>query len=235
MRRRSAQVGCAERASPSDPKVSIVPSDGKRIAAGGRFTEPCGSRRGTRSGQRTPSRSPSWVPIGRWDSVQHHDARMPGSSASRDVATSWWRRHRREQTSPPDRPAPPDVRPMDADLVRRPVWELPKRPAPGCRPAGACRSQRHGHRLGAGHGSEDRQGHVASGAAPSKHPVMLFRWPRVCRASSAPWQRSLHVEGKLQLLRRRRLGQLRFTLSWPQAAGHPTERQVTRQRAGMRR
>jgi len=63
----------------------------------------------------------------RWDSVQHHD--RPHAWVIRvalNVATSWWRRHRREQASPPDRPAPPDARPMDADLVRL-VWDLPKR------------------------------------------------------------------------------------------------------------
>lgn len=63
----------------------------------------------------------------RWDSVRRHD--RPHAWVIRvalNVATSWWRRHRRGQASPPDRPAPPDVRPMDAQLVRL-VWELPKR------------------------------------------------------------------------------------------------------------
>lgn len=63
----------------------------------------------------------------RWDLVQHH--RRPHAWVVRvalNVATSWWRRHRREESSPPDRPAPPDTRPMDADLVRL-VWGLPKR------------------------------------------------------------------------------------------------------------
>lgn len=63
----------------------------------------------------------------RWDSVQHHD--HPHAWVVRvalNVATSLWRRHRRELTSPPDRPAPPDARPMDGDLVRL-VWGLPNR------------------------------------------------------------------------------------------------------------
>lgn len=49
----------------------------------------------------------------RWDSVQHY--RRPHAWVVRvalNVATSWWRRHRREQASPPDRPAPPDMRPV---------------------------------------------------------------------------------------------------------------------------
>lgn len=43
-----------------------------------------------------------------------------------NAATSWWRRHRRELGAPPDGPAPPDSRPVDADLVRM-VWSLPPR------------------------------------------------------------------------------------------------------------
>lgn len=63
----------------------------------------------------------------RWDAVQGHD--RPGAWVIRvalNVATSWWRRHSREQRNPPDRPGPPDNRPMDPDLVRL-VWALPKR------------------------------------------------------------------------------------------------------------
>lgn len=47
----------------------------------------------------------------RWNVVQHHD--RPHAWVTRvalNVATSWWRRHRREQAGPPDRPAPPDER-----------------------------------------------------------------------------------------------------------------------------
>lgn len=63
----------------------------------------------------------------RWDSVRQHE--RPHAWVTRvalNVATSWWRRHRREQGRPPDRPAKPDIRPMDDDLVRL-VWALPKR------------------------------------------------------------------------------------------------------------
>lgn len=63
----------------------------------------------------------------RWETVRHHERpRAWVARVALNVATSWWRRHRREQPSPPERPAPPDVRPMDADLVRL-VWALPKR------------------------------------------------------------------------------------------------------------
>lgn len=63
----------------------------------------------------------------RWEVVQHHDRpRAWVARVALNVATSWWRRHRREQASPPDRPAPPDERPIDRDLVRL-VWALPKR------------------------------------------------------------------------------------------------------------
>lgn len=63
----------------------------------------------------------------RWDEMQHHD--RPHAWVIRvalNIATSWWRRHRREQTDPPDRPAPPDSHPMDGELVRL-LWQLPKR------------------------------------------------------------------------------------------------------------
>jgi len=63
----------------------------------------------------------------RWETVQHHERpRAWVARVALNVATSWWRRHRREQGSPPDRPAAPDTRPMDSDLVRL-VWALPKR------------------------------------------------------------------------------------------------------------
>jgi len=63
----------------------------------------------------------------RWATVRHHEhPRAWVARVALNVATSWWRRHRREQGSPPDRPAAPDARPMDADLVRL-VWALPKR------------------------------------------------------------------------------------------------------------
>ena len=63
----------------------------------------------------------------RWETVQHHERpRAWVARVALNVATSWWRRHRREQPSPPERPAPPDLRPMDADLVRL-VWALPQR------------------------------------------------------------------------------------------------------------
>lgn len=63
----------------------------------------------------------------RWESVQHHERpRAWVARVALNVATSWWRRHRREYGSPPDRPGPPDARPMDTDLVRL-IWALPKR------------------------------------------------------------------------------------------------------------
>jgi len=62
-----------------------------------------------------------------WEKVRHHDRpRAWVARVALNVATSWWRRHRREQENPPDRPAPPDVRPIDGELVRL-VWALPKR------------------------------------------------------------------------------------------------------------
>jgi RNA polymerase sigma-70 factor (sigma-E family) len=63
----------------------------------------------------------------RWETVQQHE--RPCAWVARvalNVATSWWRRHRREQASPPERAAAPDARPMDRDLVRL-VWALPRR------------------------------------------------------------------------------------------------------------
>ena len=63
----------------------------------------------------------------RWDVVR--ELERPRAWVVRvalNVATSWWRRLRRERADPPDRPAPPDERPMDAELVRL-VWELPLR------------------------------------------------------------------------------------------------------------
>lgn len=63
----------------------------------------------------------------RWATVQHHERpRAWVVRVALNLATSWWRRYRRERGSPPDRPAPPDARPMDIDLVRL-VWALPKR------------------------------------------------------------------------------------------------------------
>ena len=63
----------------------------------------------------------------RWDTVRHHERpRAWVGRVALNVATSWWRRHGREQADPPDRPAPPDLRPLDAELVRL-VWALPKR------------------------------------------------------------------------------------------------------------
>lgn len=63
----------------------------------------------------------------RWETVQHHERpRAWVARVALNVATSWWRRYHREQGSPPDRPAPPDARPMDEDLVRL-VWALPTR------------------------------------------------------------------------------------------------------------
>ncbi|MDQ3691244.1 MAG: sigma-70 family RNA polymerase sigma factor [Chloroflexota bacterium] len=63
----------------------------------------------------------------RWETVREHERpRAWVARVALNVATSWWRRHGREQANPPDRPAPPDVRPMDADLVRL-VWALPER------------------------------------------------------------------------------------------------------------
>lgn len=63
----------------------------------------------------------------RWAMVQHHERpRAWVARVALNVATSWWRRHRREQGSPPDRPAAPDAHPMDADLVQL-VWALPRR------------------------------------------------------------------------------------------------------------
>lgn len=62
-----------------------------------------------------------------WERVSAH----PNPTAwlarvAMNQATSWWRRRRRERPDPPDRPAPADERPVDAELLRI-VWELPKR------------------------------------------------------------------------------------------------------------
>lgn len=63
----------------------------------------------------------------RWDTVQRHERpRAWVSRVALNVATSWWRRNRREHGEPPDRPAAPDARPLDEHLVRL-VWALPKR------------------------------------------------------------------------------------------------------------
>ena len=65
--------------------------------------------------------------LDRWETVQHHERpRAWVGRVALNVATSWWRRQGREQADAPERPAPPDVRPMDGDLVRL-VWALPKR------------------------------------------------------------------------------------------------------------
>jgi RNA polymerase sigma-70 factor (ECF subfamily) len=63
----------------------------------------------------------------RWDTVRGHEyPRAWVVRVALNAATSWWRRHRREQASPPDRVAPPDAHPMDGDLVLA-VWRLPRR------------------------------------------------------------------------------------------------------------
>ena len=63
----------------------------------------------------------------RWDTVSEFDhARAWVVRVALNVATSWWRRLRREDPNPPDRPALPDERPIDRELVGL-VWALPRR------------------------------------------------------------------------------------------------------------
>lgn len=63
----------------------------------------------------------------RWEAVRVLDhPRAWVIRVALNISTSWWRRLRREYANPPDRPARPDERPIDGELVRL-VWELPLR------------------------------------------------------------------------------------------------------------
>lgn len=65
--------------------------------------------------------------LARWPVVQELDhPRAWLVRVAMNVSTSWWRKLRRERADPPDRPALPDERPIDGELVRL-VWQLSPR------------------------------------------------------------------------------------------------------------